>query len=65
VLGDIQVPTLIVHGTEDTFIPVDSSRWAVQRLTAEHRLIEVDGAQRYANPQSQAEVIRAVADWTT
>ncbi|MGH3856551.1 MAG: alpha/beta hydrolase [Pseudonocardiaceae bacterium] len=74
-LGDIQAPTLIVHGTKDTFIPVESSRWAVQRLTAEHRLIEVEGAQHglavhddpsYANPQSQqwqAEVIRAVAEW--
>ncbi|HET9117916.1 MAG TPA: alpha/beta fold hydrolase [Pseudonocardiaceae bacterium] len=75
VLGDIQAPTLIVHGTKDTFIPVESSRWAVQRLTAEHRLIEIEGAQHgfavhddpsYANPQSQQwqdEVIRAVTDW--
>lgn len=75
VLGAIQAPTLIVHGTGDTFIPVESSRWAVQKLTAEHRLIEVDGAQHgfavhddpsYADPQSQqwqAEVIHAVADW--
>ncbi|MGH3528798.1 MAG: alpha/beta hydrolase [Pseudonocardiaceae bacterium] len=74
-LGEIQAPTLIVHGTKDTFIPVESSRWAVQRLTAEHRLIEVEGAQHglavhddptYADPQSQqwqAEVIRAVTDW--
>jgi uncharacterized protein len=75
VLGDIQAPTLIVHGTKDTFIPVESSRWAVQRLTTEHRFLEVEGAQHgfavhdapsYANPQSQqwqAGVIRAVADW--
>lgn len=75
VLGGIQAPTLIVHGTRDTFIPVESSRWAVQQLTADHRLIEVDGAQHgfavhddpsYANPQSQqwqADVIRAMADW--
>ncbi|MCA1605275.1 MAG: alpha/beta hydrolase, partial [Acidobacteria bacterium] len=75
VLGDIQAPTLIVHGTKDTFISVESSRWAAQQLAVVHRLIEVDGAQHgfavhddpsYANPQSQqwqAEVIRAVADW--
>jgi pimeloyl-ACP methyl ester carboxylesterase len=75
VLGDIQAPTLIVHGTKDTFISVESSRWAAQQLTVEHRLIEIDGAQHgfavhddpsYANPQSQrwqAEVIRSVADW--
>lgn len=74
-LGDIQAPTLIVHGTTDTFIPVESSRWAAQQLTVEHRLILVEGAQHgfalhddpgYVNPQSQqwqAEVIRAVAEW--
>jgi uncharacterized protein len=75
VLSGIQAPTLIVHGTQDTFIPVESSRWAVQRLTAEHRLMEIKGAQHgfavhndpsYANPQSQrwqAEVIHAMTDW--
>lgn len=76
-LGEIQAPTLIVHGTKDTFIPVESSRWAVQQLKTEHKLIEVEGAQHgfavhddpsYANPQSQqwqAEAIRAVAHWTS
>jgi len=76
-LGDIQVPTLIVHGTKDTFIPVESSRWAAEQLAAEHQLVEVDGAQHgfavhddpsYADPQSQrwqAEVIRAVTNWIT
>lgn len=74
-LGDIKAPTLIVHGTRDPFVPVQSSRWAVQQLTVEYRLIEVQGAQHgfavhddpsYANPQSQqwqADVIRIVADW--
>lgn len=64
-----------MHGTKDTFIPVESSRSAARRLTVEHRLMEVDGAQHgfavhddpsYANPQSQqwqAEVISAVVDW--
>jgi uncharacterized protein len=36
VLGDIMAPTLIVHGTRDTFISVESSRWAAQRLTVDH-----------------------------
>lgn len=75
VLGDITAPTLIVHGTGDTFIPVESSRWASDQLTVAHQLIEVEGAQHgfavhddptYAEPQSQqwqAEVIRAASDW--
>lgn len=74
-LADIHVPTLFVHGTGDTFVPVASSRWGVQQIAADARLIEVAGAQHgfavlddpaYANPQSQqwqAQVITAVGDW--
>ena len=77
VLREIDVPTLIVHGTKDTFIPVESSRAATAELTVEHRLVEIEGAQHgiavhddptYADPQSQewqAFVIRTVAEWVT
>ena len=75
VLGEITAPTLIVHGTKDTFVSVESSRAAVGQLRAEHKLVEIDGAQhgfavhedpQYLNPQSQewqAFVIRTVAKW--
>jgi alpha-beta hydrolase superfamily lysophospholipase len=74
-LSDIVAPTLLVHGTGDTFIPVDSSRDAATRLTCKHRLIELDGAQHglavpedptYADPQTQAwqaSVIDSVSAW--
>lgn len=77
VLGEITSPTLMVHGTEDTFISIESSRMAVQQLQVEHRLVEVDGAQhgfavhddpQYLDPQSQewqAFVIRIVTEWLT
>lgn len=77
VLGDIHAPTLIVHGTKDTFVPVESSRVAVTQLRVEHELVEIDGAQHgfavhddpeYANPQSQqwqAFVIQTIARWVT
>jgi pimeloyl-ACP methyl ester carboxylesterase len=77
VLGEIRAPTLIVHGTKDTFVPIGSSREALAQFTAGHRLIEIDGAQhgfavhddpQYLDPQSQrwqASVIRAVAEWVT
>ncbi|TCO59810.1 alpha/beta hydrolase [Actinocrispum wychmicini] len=77
VLGEIQARTLIIHGTKDTFIPVDSSRAAASQLRCEHKLVEIKGAQHgfairndptYVDPQSQAWqafVIRTVAEWIT
>ena len=72
------MPALFVHGTRDTFIPIGSSRAAVQQITrAKARLLEIDGAQhgfavhddpQYLHPQTQqwqAYVIRSVADWLT
>jgi alpha-beta hydrolase superfamily lysophospholipase len=75
VLGDITAPTLIIHGTADTFVSIDASRAATKRLTARHWLVEIEGAQHgfavhddpaYAHPRSQewqASVIGTVADW--
>ena len=76
-LSSITAPTLIVHGTQDTFIPVESSKTASKELTCENELMLLDGAQHgfavhddpeYADPQSQrwqSEVIDAVGRWTT
>lgn len=74
-LAEIVAPTLIVHGTKDTFVPIDSSRRAAAQLTAPHELLEIEGAQHgfavhddpgYLDPQSQrwqASVIDAVTQW--
>jgi alpha-beta hydrolase superfamily lysophospholipase len=74
-LSDIQAPTLVVHGTKDTFVPIEASRAAMGLFTAEHQLVEIEGAQhgfavhddpQYLNPQSQewqAFVIRTVSEW--
>jgi uncharacterized protein len=45
VLGEVAAPTLIVHGTKDTFVPVDASRAALPLFTAVHRLVEIEGSQ--------------------
>jgi uncharacterized protein len=77
IIGEIVAPTLVVHGTKDTFVPVESSRAAAREFTCEHRLVEIEGAQhgfavhddpRYLDPQSQewqAFVIRTVVEWVT
>lgn len=76
-LPQITAPTLVVHGTKDTFIPIDSSRSAMRAFTCASELVELDGAQhglavhddpRYEAPQTQrwqAEVISLVARWLT
>lgn len=76
-LGEVQAPTLVVHGTSDTLVPFESSRDAVARFTAPVQLVPVEGSQhgfavhddpQYLNPKSQeyqAFVIRTVTDWLT
>jgi len=76
-LGQVTAPTLIVHGTRDTFVPIESSRQAVGCFAGETRLVEIDGAQHgiavhedpeYQNQQTrewQAYVIRVVTEWLT
>jgi pimeloyl-ACP methyl ester carboxylesterase len=71
----VSVPTLIVHGTKDTFIPIESSRQLAQMIPGPVRLVEVEGAQHgiavdkdplYLHPQTQewqASVVMSVAEW--
>ncbi|MGX4693644.1 dienelactone hydrolase family protein [Streptomyces sp. JNUCC 63] len=77
VLDEILAPTLIVHGTEDTFVPIDSSRAAIKRLKACDVLVQIEGAAHgfavsgdpdYLNEQThrwQAVAIQKVVDWLT
>ncbi|MEV5532229.1 alpha/beta hydrolase [Streptomyces prunicolor] len=76
-LGEVQAPTLIVHGTADTLVPFESSSSAVERFTAPVQLVPVEGSQhgfavhddpQYLNPKSQeyqAFVIGIVTEWLT
>ena len=76
-LGQIKAPVLVVHGTADTFVPIESSRNAINTFAGEARLVEIEGAQhgiavdedpQYQNPQTrewQEYVIRTIAEWLT
>jgi uncharacterized protein len=76
-LEQIVSPTLLVHGTKDTFVPIESTLAALPRFKAEHHLVKIEGSQhgfavhddpQYLDPQSQewqAFVIRTVAAWLT
>lgn len=71
----VEAPTLVLHGSEDTFIPVQSSRDAIGLFTAPATLVEVEGAQHgiaapddpgYTDPRSQrwqAQAIDLIAGW--
>ncbi|SEG61976.1 hypothetical protein SAMN05444920_103513 [Nonomuraea solani] len=72
VLAAVQVPTLIVHGTADTFVSVELSRRFRPLFGGSTALVEIDGAQHgfavhedpeYRDPQTkiwQREVIELV-----
>jgi hypothetical protein len=76
-ISELVVPTLFIHGTRDTFIPIESTRAAVQRVKGEAELLEIEGAQhgiavhddpQYLDPQTQAwqaQVVEAIAAWIT
>ena len=76
-LAEIEAPSLIVHGTGDTFVPVQSSRDSIGLFRCAVELVEIDGAQHgfavhddplYRHQQTrewQASVIAKVAGWLT
>ena len=59
VFGEILPPTLIVHGTKDERVPVESSRAAVRRLKADDVLVEIDGSCE----ENEAFVTEQVVEW--
>lgn len=61
VFGEILPPTLIVHGTKDDRVPVESSRAAARRLKAGDVLVEIDGTCE----ENEDFVAERVVEWIT
>ena len=61
-LGEIDLPTLVIHGTEDVPIPVESAQ-ALQAGIPGARLELVDGAGHQSNMDHPTEVTRLIRDW--
>ncbi|AZM89433.1 alpha/beta fold hydrolase [Streptomyces sp. W1SF4] len=76
-LRAVRAPVLMVHGTKDTFVPVESSRRYQSVFASQADLMELDGAQHgfavhddpgYADPQTQVwqtQVIERVTRFLT
>jgi uncharacterized protein len=74
-LGNVTAPTLIIHGTRDTIVPIQSSRDAVNDFAGIVRLVEIEGAEHgiavhddplCQSPQAcewRACAIHAVTEW--
>jgi hypothetical protein len=77
VLDRIVAPTLVVHGTADTLVPIEGTMAAMPLLNAASELLRIEGAQHgfaidgdptYLDSRSQAwqaQVIGAVVEWVT
>jgi pimeloyl-ACP methyl ester carboxylesterase len=59
-LGDVRVPTLVVHGTEDQMLPVSNAEM-IGRLIPHARVEILDGVGHmfwWEQPERSAEIIR-------
>jgi pimeloyl-ACP methyl ester carboxylesterase len=61
VFDEILPPTLIVHGTGDDQVPVESSRAAARRLKADDVVVEIDGTCE----ENEDFVVERVVEWIT
>src|SRR5207253_2752251 len=55
VLPTVRVPTLILHGSEDTIVPVDVARYMGSRIPMA-RVVEIPGAGHLADRESAAAI---------
>lgn len=60
-VSQIRQPTLIIHGTEDLIVPIETSRKLNQAIS-QSRLIEISGAGHVPTMTHSDEVVAAISD---
>jgi non-heme chloroperoxidase len=62
-LPKIDVPTLVIHGTEDRILPIASTADRLEHMIADVRLVRVEGGPHNIGWTHAAEVNRALLDF--
>jgi len=60
----IQVPWLLVHGTEDDVVPLQDSRDIFARANEPKHLVEIQGSNHVFAESFTPLMVKAVVDWT-
>jgi alpha-beta hydrolase superfamily lysophospholipase len=61
--GEIKVPWLLVHGTEDDVVPISDSQEIFAQANEPKKLVEIPGANHVFSEGSEKPMIGAVVDW--
>ena len=61
--GDIKIPWLLIHGTEDDVVPIDDSREIFRLANEPKKIVEIPGANHVFSEDGQRPMIDAVIDW--
>ncbi|UCG95075.1 MAG: alpha/beta hydrolase [archaeon] len=60
----IEIPTVIVHGSEDDTVPVEQAKKLFEMLNCEKKLKIIEGAgHKFENPQHFEEMVENISDW--
>ncbi|MDY6778256.1 MAG: YqiA/YcfP family alpha/beta fold hydrolase, partial [Candidatus Nanohaloarchaea archaeon] len=63
IIGRLQVPTLVMHGTEDEVVDVELSERFVERLTCVKRFDVFEGEGHRFSDEADDEAVLTALDW--
>lgn len=63
VLDEIEIPTLIFHGTDDKVVPLEYSKRFYRNLRAEKELVEINGEGHIFDVKKDQATLKQTANW--